>query len=339
MSQLFSTEVVPASDRIDAWQWNAQQVCGDCRIQLPKSSFQGSIEVRNIAGLRLTHFSSTPLSFWKWPLDTVNLDNRFCIVITQVAGVRRYLQNGQSVVLKPGDSTVIDSSHPWSSSCDTHCSRLYLRVPRWMMENRLCRLEIPIARRISGSTELGSTLCRLSQSIFEEAEQMQQEECTAALDAYFGILAGCLGSAPSPTPRGMELHARIQRFIDAHIAEPTLGPDQIASAMGISVRHLHRLFAMTGNTLGDRIRSRRLEQCRNALTDPSGRGRSITEIAFSWGFNDSAHYSQSFRTQFGISPRVFRAQVTTREQYRVGEDEDREVLSEERFELRYSRLN
>jgi AraC family transcriptional regulator, positive regulator of tynA and feaB len=338
MSQLFSTEALPASDRIDAWQWNAQQICGDCRIQLPKSSFHGSIEVRNVGGLRLTRFSTTPLSFWKWPLDTVNLDNRSCIVITQIAGVRRYLQNGASVLLKPGDSTVIDSGRPWSSSCGTDCTRFYFRVPRWMMENRLRMPKIPIARRINGSAGLGATLCRLSQSIFEEAERMQDEEGAAALDAYFGILAGCLGGAATPALRGPELYGRIQRFVDAHISEPTLGADEIAAAMGISVRHLHRLYSVTGTTVGDSIRSRRLEHCRSDLANPRWRERSITEIAFSWGFNDSAHFSHSFRRQFGVSPRAFRAQIATRDD-RISEERVGDALSEESFEFRDSRPN
>src|SRR6202030_2000939 len=85
MSQLFSTELLAPSDRIDAWQWNAQRICGDCRIRLPKSSFHGSIEIRHVGGLPLTRFSSSPLSFWKDPLDAVTAENRSCIVITQIA--------------------------------------------------------------------------------------------------------------------------------------------------------------------------------------------------------------------------------------------------------------
>ena len=33
----------------------------------------------------------------------------------------------------------------------------------------------------------------------------------------------------------------------------------------------------------------------------------ITEIAFRWGFNDSAHFSKAFRAEFGQSPRAYRA--------------------------------
>lgn len=309
MSQLFSTNMLPASDRIDAWQWNAQQICGDCRFQRPKASFYGAIEIRLVNGLRMTRFSSSPLSFWKWPSETASPDNRACIVITQLAGNRRYAQNGRTALLNPGDTTLIDSGSPWSSSCGTECARLYLRVPRWMMENRLRLRDIPIAQRISGAQGVGSILSRLSQSLYEEAERLQEVEAADALDAYFQVLSTCIGRVESAERRDPELRSRIQRFINERLADPGLAPVEIAAAADISVRHLHRLFSNTGSTLGECIRARRLEQCRNDLANPRLRGKTITEIAFSWGFSDSAHFSRSFRKQFGICPRLFRAQT------------------------------
>jgi AraC family transcriptional regulator, positive regulator of tynA and feaB len=309
MSQLFSTERLPASDRIDAWQWNAQQICGDCRIQLPKNRFHGSIEKRRVGDLSLTRFSSSPLSFWKWPADSVTGENRSCIVITQIAGARCYLQNGAEIVLRPGDSTVIDSARPWSSSCATDCVRLYLRVPRSAMEEKLQMREIPIAKRICGGTVAGRTLSSLMQSLYDEAEWMQEEETSAALDSFFEALARDKGSLPKPP----ELSGRIFQYVDAHISEPTLGPCEVASAMGISVRHVHRVFSASGMTMGDYVRLRRLEQCRDDLANPRLREKTITEIAFCRGFSDAAHFSHLFRKKFGISARLFRAQGIGRE--------------------------
>jgi AraC-like DNA-binding protein len=307
MSHLFSTEMLPASDRIDAWQANAQQICGDCRIQLPKSSFHGAIEIRHIAGLPMTRFCSSSLSFWKSPVEMENPDHRSYIVITQLAGIRRYEQNGTSLFLNPGDSTLIDSGRPWSSSCASDCARLYFRVPRWMMENRLRLREIPITQRISGAGDLGVTLFRFSQSLYEDAEQLKEQG--TALDAYFRILSACIGPAESGPRCSPELRSRIQRFVDGHLSDPELGPEEIAAAADISVRHLHRLFSSAGRTLGNCIRAQRLEQCRNDLANPTLRGKTITEIAFFWGFSDSAHFSRSFRRHFGICPRTFRAQT------------------------------
>lgn len=339
MSQLFTTDLLPASDRIDAWQWNAQQICGDCRIQLPRSSFHGAIEVRHVGGLPLTRFSSSPLSFWKWPSETASTDNRSCIVITQLAGNRRYMQNGSSVVLSPGDTTLIDSGRPWSSSCGTSCARLYLRVPLWMMENRLRLRQIPITRRICGNKGVGSILSRLSQSLYEEAERFQEEESAAALDAYFRILSACIGSPARAEQDAPPLRSRIQKFIDAHLPDPGLRPAEIAAAADISIRHLHRLFSNSGGTLGDAIRERRLEQCRDDLTNPGLSRKTITEIAFAWGFSDSAHFSRSFRKQFGVCPRVFRAQVAAKT-WNCGKDrEARELFRKGIAETGYFKPN
>jgi AraC-like DNA-binding protein len=339
MSQLFSTNMLPASDRIDAWQWNAQQICGDCRFQPPKASFYGAIEIRRVSGLRMTRFSSSPLSFWKWPSETVSPDSRSCVVITQLAGNRRYVQNGRTVFLNPGDTTLIDSGRPWSSTCGTGCARLYLRVPHWMMENRLRRRDIPIAQRISGAGGVGAILFRLSQSLYEEAERLQEEEAAAALDAYFQVLAACLGRAESGLQRSPALQSRIQRLIDDRISDPGLVPAEIAAAAEISVRHLHRLFSKAGSTLGECIRARRLERCRNDLANPSLRGRTITEIAFSWGFSDSAHFSRSFRNQFGICPRTFRAQTGLKTWGCENDPRGHDFLRAESTELRYFEPN
>ena len=308
MSQLFSTDLLPASDRIDAWQWNAQQICGDCRIRLPKVSFHGSIEIRNVAGLPLTRFSSSALSFWKWPFDSANAPSRSCVVITQIAGTRRYLQDGAEILLRPGDSTIIDTAVPWSSSCDTDCVRLYLRVPRWIMQDRLRMREIPTVQKIVGGAAPGAILSRLSQNLYDEAAWMKGEELATALDHYFDVLTACIRGDAAQADTVPELKARILRFIEANLGEQTLSPSAIAQTIGISVRHLHRVFSVTGCTVGDYIRVLRLDQCRKDLADPRLHEKSITEIAFARGFCDAAHFSHSFRKQFGISARTFRLQ-------------------------------
>jgi transcriptional regulator GlxA family with amidase domain len=54
------------------------------------------------------------------------------------------------------------------------------------------------------------------------------------------------------------------------------------------------------------IWQQRLTACRRELADASMAHRSVSDIAFSWGFNEAAHFSRSFREQFGLSPREWR---------------------------------
>jgi len=310
MSQAFSTDLIPVPDRLDAWLQNARQICGDCSFQLHKRfPFHGSIERRKIAGLELTLFSSSALSFNKFPPANQQPENRACIVITQLQGIRQYRQAGKVAMLSKGDTTLIDSALPWSSDCAGDCARLYLRVPHLLMESRLRNIKVPTASRISGARGLGTTLFHLATSLYQQAEVLTLEEGAAAIEGYLKILSACVAStstARGDSRNGKEPTPRILQYINQHLTESTLSPAQIAAAVGISVRHLHRLFSRRGTSVADWIRVQRLEHCTKDLRDPRSRERSITEIAYFWGFNDSAHFSHSFKKHFGICPRSYR---------------------------------
>ncbi|MBL0122987.1 MAG: helix-turn-helix transcriptional regulator [Betaproteobacteria bacterium] len=80
----------------------------------------------------------------------------------------------------------------------------------------------------------------------------------------------------------------------------------IAATCGISTRYVHMLMRGTGRTFSQYLLEHRLECCRNALQVQSGKRRSITEIAFEYGFNDGSHFSRTFRNRYGKSLREFR---------------------------------
>jgi AraC-like DNA-binding protein len=50
---------------------------------------------------------------------------------------------------------------------------------------------------------------------------------------------------------------------------------------------------------------RRLEHCRGDLIDPMS-SRRVSEIAYAWGFNSTAHFCRSFKSRYGMSSRDYR---------------------------------
>ena len=99
---------------------------------------------------------------------------------------------------------------------------------------------------------------------------------------------------------------RIKAYIERNLRDPGLSIDQIADAFQCSKRNLHKAFSHDGATISDHIWRLRLERCRNDLLSPSCAWKSITEIAFSWGFNSSTHFSKAFKEAFGMPPRLYR---------------------------------
>jgi AraC family transcriptional activator of tynA and feaB len=53
----------------------------------------------------------------------------------------------------------------------------------------------------------------------------------------------------------------------------------------------------------------RLQRCRRDLSTKMMRGRTITDIALSWGFRDPTHFSRRFRQEFGVSAHEYRRQA------------------------------
>ena len=92
-----------------------------------------------------------------------------------------------------------------------------------------------------------------------------------------------------------------KRHIEQHLAEPDLTPAHTAAALGISVRTLHLAFEPTGTSFAEHVTRRRLQECRAALERPTAT-RSITDVAFAWGFSNLTTFYRAFRREFGMAP-------------------------------------
>ena len=98
-----------------------------------------------------------------------------------------------------------------------------------------------------------------------------------------------------------------QAFIRQNLADASLNPAAVATQLGLSQRTLARIFARRGVTIERSIWSSRLAGAKGDLADFRLSDKSVTEIAFAWGFNDAAHFSRAFSNAFGLSPTRFRA--------------------------------
>ena len=76
----------------------------------------------------------------------------------------------------------------------------------------------------------------------------------------------------------------------------------IASRLGVTPEHLSRKFkAETGFGFNEYLTLIRLQHAEHMLKNEPG--RSVGEIAFAVGFNDSNYFSKRFREIYGISPK------------------------------------
>jgi AraC family transcriptional regulator len=99
---------------------------------------------------------------------------------------------------------------------------------------------------------------------------------------------------------------RVIDYIEANINED-LPLDKLAEVACFSRYHFHRIFgAMVGETLGQFIQRVRLERAAAKLIQNPR--KSVTEIAFEYGFSGSAVFARAFKEAFGMSASRWRSQ-------------------------------
>jgi AraC family transcriptional regulator len=97
---------------------------------------------------------------------------------------------------------------------------------------------------------------------------------------------------------------RVVDHIDAHLAE-ALNLGALAAVARVSPWHFHRVFqALTGETLAQRVRRRRLEVAANLLL--ASPPPSVLAAALDVGFGSAEAFTRAFRAHFGMTPTAWR---------------------------------
>jgi len=91
------------------------------------------------------------------------------------------------------------------------------------------------------------------------------------------------------------------RHIERHLGDPGLAVDGICKHLRCSRATLYRLFQPHGG-VHQHIQNRRLAACFKAIRSPRYRHRRVYDIALDFGFSSPSHFSNLFRSHFGMTP-------------------------------------
>ncbi|PWJ06900.1 AraC family transcriptional regulator [Streptomyces sp. NWU49] len=320
--QEFRTEVVPPAERWDLWQDVATRTHVPNLLRSERSDdFRATMRVLPLGELQIAELDLPQLDTVRTPRTIRRFDPEVYQVNCQLAGDGGMAQDGNESVFGAGHLVVADSSLPYDVRINRTSERtttVVVSVPRARLPlppravRRLLAVPVPVDRG------MGGTLYRWLADVARRAEEFTEADAptlaSVTTDLLACVLGGCLDSedALPPESRRRALHTRIRDFIDQNLGDPSLSPATVAAAHGISVRHLHQLFAAEGEAPAAWVRHRRLERCRRDLADPRLRGRSVRSIAARWGFTDPATFSRVFRRAYGMTPTDHRHHHTGR---------------------------
>jgi AraC family transcriptional activator of tynA and feaB len=286
--------------QIQCWTDALTNLCGQFDVDpLEASSFEGRINYTTVSRLKLCQIEASQHRIA--PRVTLS-EHPFVKILFQTHGISHFEQNGRHIEVMPGDCLAYDVSCPHSIVSPSLTRHEVVIVPKELLQERGFRSAKMSACKLSARTGTGRIAYDFVHSAFDEATKLSPYNAIGVADSLIDLLLLPLREADTMFDRvGPEaMYIRAQAFIREHLRDPGLCIDQISAALGCTKRYLHMLFSDRGMTVSDYIWRARLQHCRRELETQAG--KTVTDVAFSWGFSSSSHFSRVFRKYFGIVP-------------------------------------
>lgn len=304
---LFTTNAYPKQQRRDAWNFALQRYAltlhaSDEMLYGELASFKSG---QNIQFVRIASTAQTV------QLNLEDEAGSFWLILVQDGSVTARSETSE-IEAQAGDIIYGGVDVPVLLQSEGEHRILIVLVPAVFsslmpginLDNDMSSIahETPIGRMMAG------LLTSVSESIGDLTED-HIRPVEAALPSF--MTATLMHNAPIKERGGTAgakaaLLERIYHSIEMRLGDPELNADTIAKEHGLSTRYLQKLFEAAGDSVSQYVKNRRLERCRLDLRSPLHAQRTISEILYQWGFNDSATFSRSFREKYGISPRKYR---------------------------------
>lgn len=299
------------TDAFDQWQSQLTEACGRFIARPPeRHHFVGSIANKDCDGLSMAEIqTNATVSCKKIRADRDN--DQYYFLIHQRSGYSTVAMDDCSFQVLPGDLLLLDPA----VSCNIMPVGVIDHVSHCLDRHRVDRALAHQRQRFGKLSRAGTSGLLLSGMVAELDRHSHLGLADSQSDALQQAIVALLKPALQLEAPGTRIEHTVQdiyrwaeKVIMQSLADPALSPERVATQLNISVRHLYRAFEEHGDTICRLIQKSRLNRCAAELANPANMKKPITDIAYGWGFNDSAHFSRIFKKQFSLSPREYRQQ-------------------------------
>ncbi|MFI6125252.1 helix-turn-helix domain-containing protein [Streptomyces sp. NPDC051064] len=218
-------------------------------------------------------------------------------LFVSLRGEALFQQGGRRQFLRPGDLLVCDADGHFVRGFGHGMEELALRVDRRVLPEEICPPtpgEQPLIIRKSEASPYGRAIARLVGRAVGSQDPAPPDEQTIV--DLLSVLVSNGAMRPHVVHRALAC-----AYIEDRLRDPHLSVPEVASAVGISVRQLTRVFADMGRTFPQHVLGRRLDLAHTLLAGTDAPTLSTATVAAMCGFRSTAHFSQTFQARFGIA--------------------------------------
>lgn len=312
---VLSTEALDPSAQFRSFQQAICQIADLCAYRTGPSAYSARIRAGRLGFLECSFIDYDSVVIERSMANIDRDKGKDYLLALQVtgSGITRHL--GREVKLDAGDFLIVDSTLPYSIQIDGPVRRIVVRFPRAEFARRGLKTDSVCGRLFSGHGGTSGLVSRIIRALEADSAGSADLEPDVGYSLASAILdliaeARCEEDVHDRVRISQsqdQIIRRVRAIVLANLSDPDLSVLQVATMAGISVRYLHKLFGATGTTLHRWMEEERLDRCYQSLRSANQRHRTIQEIAFSNGFNDSGYFSHRFTRRYGRSPSQVRA--------------------------------
>lgn len=310
---VMNTDQVAAPERAGYWaDWINRLFHGLRSDMYGDSGFDGRMSSVRAGDVLLTRLEANRHRVMRSSAEVRACDTGYLKIVAPYSGCAGVEQKGREAWVTPDQWSIYDTTDSYAVANPVRVEHLIVMIPKAQLVERGLALDPLMARRLGGSGGVARLALETMRSAYRELPTMSEPAARGvgeAITQFVQLALLDLAGIATAQSQHEGLRDRIKAHIGAHLGDPGLSVDSIAQALNCSRRLLYNAFAEEADGLAGYILRRRLEACRKCLEDRSQLQRSITDIAFSLGFSNMAHFSRVFRSHLGLPPSDYRRSV------------------------------
>ncbi|MFF4192199.1 helix-turn-helix domain-containing protein [Nonomuraea sp. NPDC001831] len=310
-----TTEHVEPAERIHFWEdYNRRALVGLSCTSYSEHGLLARQTNIELAGLRLAEIAGNAHAIERSPQTVRSTPKDSVFATLLLKGEAVFLHENGCLAATAGELVVYDTRRPYLFGFSSSMRQILVDVPRELFAQACVAGGLPGPMVFGRATAREGALVAALRSMIGGLAALRAapdpaEAERAVLDLLRQLAEERTGGRPGPDAYRSQLIVA-EDYIDRHLHDPCLGAAQVAGVMGISVRHLARIFESTGRSPARHIVERRLVRAHAELTGPRALETTIADVAHRWGFSSQAHFARLFRARYGLTPSEARAEAT-----------------------------
>lgn len=313
----WSTQTVAPAQRLDYW---VSAVCeGFLEMDVARvhgGGFDGELTSAPLGPVGLNRVRGSAQQVYRRPSAIARSPAHYLYLLCKTDTAWTAQQQGRGARLLPGDLVLVDSRRCYEFHFPQCADTLSLQLPTAWAEAWLPDTDAVTATRIDGRQGWGQALgsfVRQLQPELAAAPPLPAPLLADQLGALLALVAADLAPASAAPPDASRQaqaalrHQVLQAVAQRH-AEPGLTAAEVAQALGVSPRSLHRCLAGSGQTFAQALQAQRLAAARRLLADRRFDRLSLAELGRRVGLLDPSHFSRLCRHHLGATPSALRRQ-------------------------------